>query len=132
MRGVRRDGAAFVRRARGDRLRLVLAVGLLVVALPWLAAEIGFYFPGDLFMGEEIPAVRDEGLAAVHVGFHHGMGGVVLALIALLLSACPAGAALRGLPVAACSRTASRTRSRTRWNEQLWKRGWVGSARSRA
>ena len=33
----------------------------------------GFYFPGDFFMGEEVPPVRDEGLAAVHLGFHHGM-----------------------------------------------------------
>ena len=58
---VRRDGVAFARRARGDRLRLVLGVALLLLALPWLAAETGFYFPGDVFMGEEIPPVRDEG-----------------------------------------------------------------------
>ena len=63
-------------RARGDRLRLVLAALLLLLALPWLAAETGFYFPGDVFMGEEIPPVRDEGLAAVHLGFHHGTAGV--------------------------------------------------------
>ena len=47
-------------------------------------------------MGEEIPPVRDEGLAAVHLGFHHGMGGVQLALSALLLSRVPAARALRG------------------------------------
>jgi hypothetical protein len=121
---VRREGAAFVRHARGDRLRLVLAVGLLVLALPWLAADVGSYFPGDVFMGEEVPAVRDEGLAAVHVGFHHGMGGVVLALVALLLSRPPAGRLLRaylslmlayGLALAL----------QDAWNEQLWKREWV-------
>ena len=53
----------------------VLAVLLLLVALPWLAAETGFHFPGDVFMGEEVPAVRDAGLAAVHLGFHHGTAG---------------------------------------------------------
>ena len=88
---VRRDGIAFVRRAYGDRARLVLAVLLLLLALPWFAAEAGFYFPGDVFVGEEVPRVRDEGLAAVHLGFHHGNGGVVLALTALLLRACPPG-----------------------------------------
>ncbi len=85
----------FARSARGDPLRLVLAGLLLFIALPWMAAETGFYFPGDFFMGEEVPAVRDEGLAAVHLGFHHGMGGVMLALIALLLSRVPAGRGLR-------------------------------------
>ena len=86
---------------------------LLLLALPWIAAEIGFHFPGDVFLGEEIPPVRDEGLAAVHLGFHHGMGGVVLALTALLLSRVAAGRALRGVPLAACSPTASRMRCRT-------------------
>ena len=52
---VRRDGIAFVSRARGDPLRLVLAGLLLFIALPWMAAETGFYFPGDFFMGEEVP-----------------------------------------------------------------------------
>ena len=76
---VRRDGLAFVRSARGDRLRAALAVVLVLLALPWLAAEPGFYFPGDVFLGEEVPKERDPMLAAVHVGFHHGFGGVLLA-----------------------------------------------------
>ena len=42
VRAVRREGAFFVRRARGDPLRLVLGVALLLLALPWLAAETGF------------------------------------------------------------------------------------------
>ena len=115
---------AFVRRARGDRLRLVLAVALLVVALPWLAADAGFYFPGDVFMGEEVPAVRDEGLAAVHVGFHHGMGGVVLALVALLLSRAPGARLLRAyLSLMLAYGLANALQDA--WNEQLWKREWV-------
>ncbi len=48
---VRRDGAAFARRVRGDRLRIVLGGLLLLLALPWLAAETGFYFPGDVVHG---------------------------------------------------------------------------------
>ena len=124
MAAVRRDGIAFVRRAHGDRVRLVLAVLLLLLALPWFAAEAGFYFPGDVFMGEEFPPVRDEGLAAVHLGFHHGSGGVVLALAALLLSRVPAGGALRAyLSLMLAYGLANALQDA--WNEQLWKREWV-------
>ncbi|MGH3071378.1 MAG: hypothetical protein ACRDNB_03790, partial [Gaiellaceae bacterium] len=118
--------AGFVRRARGDRLRLVLGGILLVLALPWLAAEAGFYFPGDLFMGEEVPPVRDEGLAAVHLGFHHGTGGVLLALTALALSRVAAGRALRAyLSLMLAYGLANALQDA--WNEQLWKREWVGT-----
>jgi len=121
---VRRDGAAFVRRARGDRLRLVLAAVLLVAALPWLAAELGFYFPGDLFLGEEVPPVRDKELPAVHLGFHHGFGGVLLALTALVLSRAPAGRSLRAyLSLMLAYGVANAFQDG--WNEQLWKREWV-------
>ena len=121
---VRRDGVAFVRRARGDRLRLVLAVLLVLLALPWLAAETGYYFPGDFFMGEEVPSVRDPGLAAVHLGFHHGNGGVVLALTALILSRAPAGRVLRAyLSLMLAYGLANALQDG--WNEQLWKRDWV-------
>lgn len=119
-----RTGAAFAHRARGDGLRIGLAVLLLLVALPWLAAETGFYFPGDVFMGEEIPPVRDEGLAAVHLGFHHGTAGVLLALAALALSRVArtrALAAYLSLVLAYGLGNAFQDG----WNEQLWKRGSV-------
>ena len=121
---VRSKGATFGSAARGDRLRLVLAVLLLVVALPWLAAEAGFHFPGDVFLGEEISPVRDAGLAAVHLGFHHGTAGVLLALAALLLSRVVrtrALAAYLSLMLAYGLGNAFQDA----WNEQLWKRGTV-------
>ena len=122
---VRGGGAALVHRAHGDRIRLVLAALLLLLALPWLAAETGFYFPGDVFTGEEVPPVRDEGLAAVHLGFHHGNGGVVLALTALLLSRVPVGRVLRAyLSLLLAYGLANALQDA--WNEQLWKRDWVG------
>jgi hypothetical protein len=117
-------GVAFARYARWDGLRIVLAVLLLLLALPWMAAEAGYYFPGDIFMGEEIPPVRDEGLAAVHLGFHHGTGGVLLALAALALSRAPrtrALAAYLSLMLAYGLGNAFQDG----WNEQLWKRGTV-------
>lgn len=114
----------FVRRARGDRLRLVLSAALLLLTLPWVAAEAGFYFPGDVFLGEEVPPMRDPGLAAVHLGFHHGTGGVLLSLTALLLSRIPAGRALRGyLSLMLVYGLANALQDS--WNEQLWKRGTV-------
>ena len=120
----RRDGLAFVERASGDRLRLVVGVALVLLALPWLAAEAGFYFPGDVFTGEEVPPVRDAGIAAVHLGFHHGTGGVLLALTALVLSRVPARSTLRAyLSLLFAYGLANALQDA--WNEQLWKRGSV-------
>ena len=121
---VRRRGVRFEQSARGDRLRLALGAALLLLALPWLAAEVGFYFPGDVFLGEEVPPVRDEGLAAVHLGFHHGTGGVLTALTALLLSRVPAG---RGLSAYLSLMLAYGIANALQdaWNEQLWKRDTV-------
>jgi hypothetical protein len=119
---VRREGAAFVRSVPGDRLRVALAVVLLVLALPWLAADLGFYFPGDLFLGEEVPAERDPKYAAVHLGFHHGLAGALLALSALVLSRVPAGRALRAYVSLMLAYGLALALQDT-WNEQLWKRG---------
>ena len=124
MAAVRREGVAFVRHARGDRLRLALGAVLLLVALPWLTAEWGFHFPGDAFYGEEFPAERDKGIAAVHLGFHHGYGGVVLATTALLLSRVPAGRNLRAYLSLMLAYGLANT-FQDAWNEQLWKREWV-------
>ena len=121
---VRSRGAAFVRHARGDRLRLVLGILLLLVALPWLAAEAGFFFPGDVFLGEEIPPVRDEGLAAVHLGFHHGTAGVLLALAALALSRVSGSRALAAY-LSLMLAYGLGNAFQDGWNEQLWKRGTV-------
>jgi hypothetical protein len=120
----RRDGVSFVRRAYGDPLRIVLVAALLVVSLPWLAAEAGFYFPGDVFLGEEMRAGRDEGIAAVHLGFHHGFGGVFLALTALALSRVPAGRNLRAYLSLMLAYGLANAMQDV-WNEQLWKRGTV-------
>lgn len=119
-----RRGVEVARPARGDALRVTLAAGLLVLALPWFAAETGFYFPGDFFMGEEMSETRDPGLAAVHLGFHHGNGGAFLALAALALSRVPASRALAAyLSLMLAYGLANAVQDG--WNEQLWKRGTV-------
>lgn len=86
---VRRGGIASpTPHDRGDRLRCAIAVILIVAGLPWVLADLGVYVSDlplldNLFMSKEIPA--RETLRAVHLGHHHGMDGLVLALMGLLL-----------------------------------------------
>jgi hypothetical protein len=84
---LRRGGLGYVaRRLPGDPARLMLAAVLLVAAIPWLFAELGFYAPWPFF-GEELrPEPGDPTLRAVHLGRHHGMDGVLLTLTVLALS----------------------------------------------
>ena len=87
-------GAAWAREGLGrprpfDRLdaaRVCLAVVLVAVALPWIAAELGFSLGGPFLGREPRPEPGDPGQVAVHLGRHHGMDGVLLALAALALS----------------------------------------------
>ena len=75
--------------ARGDRLRIVLAVVLTVVALEWIAAALGFYLD-VVFQSSRIVSYRgDASHHAVHHGMHHGLYGLLLAVTALLLSRLP-------------------------------------------
>ena len=75
-----------------DVLRAVLAVLLVLAALPWIAAELGFSFGGvpvlgSVFLTDELrPEPGHPNLTAVHLGHHHGMDGSLLALSALALS----------------------------------------------
>ena len=81
---------------RADLVRALGAVALLLVGLPWVFAELGFYISdvpvlGRIFLAEEIvPSPGGEpSLHAVHLGRHHGMDGVLLAISALVLSRVP-------------------------------------------
>jgi hypothetical protein len=92
--------AALVRRGVGrsepwssaDWLRTLAALVLLLVALPWIFAELGVYVSdvpvlGSIFMAKQtVPSPGGEpSLRAVHLGSHHGMDGTVLAISALVL-----------------------------------------------
>jgi hypothetical protein len=73
-------------RLPGDVIRVAVAGLLLVAAIPWIFAELGFYAPWP-FLAEEVrPEPEEPALRAVHLGRHHGMDGTLLALIALALS----------------------------------------------
>lgn len=70
-----------------DPLRVAIGVVVWLVALVWIAATLGFYFPGDLLLGEEIRRGGDGRLApAVHLGEHEGLDAALLSTAALVLT----------------------------------------------
>ncbi len=80
-------------RARGDRLRTAAALVLLLIALPWIVADLGFFIGrwpvlGSIFYSDEWWARFGHARLhpAVHLGHHHGMDGTLLALTAIVLS----------------------------------------------
>jgi hypothetical protein len=81
-----------VRRLRGDPVRLVVAVLLVLAGLPWLFADLGVYIGhvpllGDLFMSNDLaPTADNPNHRVVHLGQHHGAHGVYLGLTALALT----------------------------------------------
>jgi hypothetical protein len=83
------------RHSRGDPLRVVLGVVLVLLATPWIAALLGFHLDGVPVLGsifETGKLVSYHGDAthhAVHHGVHHGLDGLVVAASALLLSRVP-------------------------------------------
>jgi len=82
------------RRTRGDILRVVLAAVLVLIASPWIAAELGFYLDGVpvlgwMFQTGKLVHFHNPLHHAVHHGVHHGLQGLLLVLVALLLSRVP-------------------------------------------
>jgi hypothetical protein len=125
---------------RADLFRVLAAVALLLVGLPWIFAELGFYVSdapllGRIFLAKEvIPSVGGEpSLHAVHLGRHHGMDGVLLAISALLLSRVPRQLASRGGALALSAYLALMlvyglaNALQDFWTEQLVKRGTVSA-----
>ena len=128
----RRASVSFAPRRPWDGWRIGIAACVVIVSLPWIAAELGFHFPGDVFMGEELGRETDGTLiAAVHLGHHHGTDGALLVLTALLLSRV---AIERGmLRIAAFAYLGVMLAyggvnfAQDAWNEQIVKRGWTDS-----
>ena len=121
---------------RWDYARIVLAVVLVLAALPWIWAELGFYVDdtpviGDPFIAKVVkPSLGGEpSLHAVHLGHHHGLDGILLALAALLLSRVPSRMPRKGegtalaVYVALLLTYGLANALQDGWNEQLVKRG---------
>jgi len=100
---------------RGDRGRIVLAALALLASPAWLAADLGFFFPGP----------------HVHHGHHHGMDGVLLLISAALLSRVVPSVRRHWLGVAIGAYLALMAAygianiANDAWFEQVVKRGWT-------
>jgi hypothetical protein len=76
-----------VGRLRLDPLRVAIGVLVWLVALVWVAAVLGFYFPGEIYLGEELRPGGEGGIyAAVHLGDHEGLDAALLVTSALFLT----------------------------------------------
>jgi hypothetical protein len=120
-----------------DRLRVATAAMALLTAVPWLAAELGFYLDCVPLLGwiyrtgappHGVPAVSPA-LASVHHGHHHGMDGVLLVWSALLLSrllpaARGAWRAVIALYLSLMLAYGAANIANDFWLEQVAKRGW--------
>lgn len=111
------------------------SVLLLLLAIPWIAAELGFYLDGVPVLGRVfLTGTVYEGHPAVHYGHHHGMDGVLLTLTALAAVPLVRRARLRPLRIAAGMYVGLQiayglaNMANDGWLEQLVKRGWVDTA----
>ena len=70
-----------------DPIRIAIGVVVWLVALVWIAAALGFYFPWDVLLGEEIRRGGDGRPApAVHLGQHEGLDAALLVTASLVLT----------------------------------------------
>jgi WD40-like Beta Propeller Repeat len=81
---IARSGFGPRTRAAGDRVRLVTALVLALLSLPWIAADLGFSILGSdkWYAGFGHARLHHH----VHPGNHHGMVGTLLAVTAIVLS----------------------------------------------
>jgi len=125
----RRAGARFAPGLPGDRVRIVAAVVILLVSIPWIAAELGFFVGNSVFLTSRVVTEGEETLAAVHLGHHHGLDGTLLTLFALLLSRVQLRDTRLGrLLLAYVSLMFAygfMNFAEDAWHEQLVKRGWL-------
>ena len=84
---IRTGGLGGAGESRGDRTRIGVAAVLGFVALPWIFAELGVYI-GDVPLLDHVFRSKQvyQGHAAVHLGEHHGLEGLLLVVTALLLT----------------------------------------------
>ena len=129
----RRNGLARRPWHRADGGRLTVTLLLVLLSLPWLAADLGFFLNGVPVLGRIFQTGeyghRAAGLPpfppAVHHGHHHGMDGLLLVLSALLLSR--AQSTIRALPayLALMFCYGVGNIANDFWTEQVFKRGWT-------
>jgi hypothetical protein len=108
-----------------DGVRIGTGVLVWLTALVWVAAVSGFYFPGDLLLGEELRLGGDGRLApAVHRGDHEGLDAALLVTSALVLSRYRPRPAVLAL-LALMFSYGLAVEWRDFWFEQVVKRDWT-------
>jgi hypothetical protein len=119
--------------ARIDLRVAAVLVVLLLLALPWIAADLGFFLDGVPVLGSIFLTGKVvDGHPAVHYGHHHGMDGVLLVVAALALIPALRRARIRALAVAATAYLGLQVAygfaniANDGWLEQVVKRGWTG------
>jgi hypothetical protein len=119
------------RSVRGDRLRIALAVVLVLFCAPLIAAELGFFLDGVPFLGWFFETARltvQPGFPgvhhAVHHGQHHGWEATMLALSALGFSRLPRPRLLDAY-LALLLAYGIGNLVNDDWLEQVVKRGWT-------
>jgi hypothetical protein len=123
----------------GDVARLVTGTITLLLAAPYIAAELGFFLDGVPVLGWIFQTSRRRPEspgssfvhAAVHHGHHHGLDGFLLAVTALLLSRLLGGIRRKRLrTVTAAYLSLMLVYGLTNlandlWSEQVVKRSWT-------
>jgi hypothetical protein len=125
-------------RGRSDVARIVVAAVALLLAVPWIAADLGVSFNGvpvlgTLYQTGELRSQPGNPVLhpAVHHGHHHGMDGVLLVLSALLLSRVVPSVRNGVVRTAATAYLAlmlvygAAEIANDFWLEQVVKRGWT-------
>ena len=68
-------------------MRVVLAIAVLLLSLPWIAADLGTSIPEGIFNTTRLAREADGTLLpAVHEGHHHGWDGALIVLSVLALT----------------------------------------------
>ncbi|MGZ4353036.1 MAG: hypothetical protein ACXVZ4_05790 [Gaiellaceae bacterium] len=123
--------------SRRDRLpgrgAMLLGLALVVLALPWVVADLGIATRLPVFLTDQLRTQPGDPVShpAVHLGHHHGMDGTLLALCALLLRpevrATAAGPlrALAAVWVSLLLAWGLGNVANDAWLEQVVKRGWT-------
>jgi hypothetical protein len=134
----RGGGSWAIARVRGDRVRIAVGAAVVLLAVPWEAADLGFSLDGvpglgSIFLTGSLRTQPGDPVfhPAVHHGHHHGMDGTLLVLVALILSRLVVtvrGRVLRGifgayLALMFCYGVGDIANDA--WLEQVVKRGWT-------
>src|SRR5262249_42563127 len=124
-------------RTKMDAAWAVVFLAILLLSIPWLFANLGYYagsVPGlrSVFMSEQVvPESGHPHLRAVHLGSADGVGGVLLAITAVVFIRAPGQVATsRGRSLLGAYRSlllvyGLAVALADGWNEQIVKRGWT-------